>query len=163
MLKKIAHSSNLPSLGNKDLKTLQDLIHTEKSVLTGLQKLSIDLSKSSDALRAWGLGEGEDLGVCIYILATLQPNFVVFLKDILGHSASILSHVSNALSVFASHEQTVRELLKSIRAREENLDETRNKRKSVGNKAEAAEKKLNKMGSEVKICAISYVLLTDST
>ena len=67
MLKKIAHSSNLPSIGNKDLRALQDLIHTEKTVLTGLQKLSADLSKSSDALKTWGLGEGEDLGVRIYI------------------------------------------------------------------------------------------------
>jgi len=132
MFKKIAHSSNLPSLGNKDLKSLQDLIHSEKSVLFSLQKLSTDLSKSSDALKTWGLGEGEDLG------------------DVLSHGASILSHVSNALSVFASHEQTVRELLKSIRSREEKLDETRNRRKAVGSKADAAEKKLSKMGSENK-------------
>lgn len=65
MFKKIAHSSNLPALGNKDLRALQDLIHTEKAVLVGLQKLSTDLSKSSDALKTWGLGEGEDLGVFI--------------------------------------------------------------------------------------------------
>jgi hypothetical protein len=30
-----------------------------------LQKLSIDFTKASEALRAWGVGEGEDLGVCI--------------------------------------------------------------------------------------------------
>jgi hypothetical protein len=47
----------------------------------------------------------------------------------------------------------VRELLKSVRSREEKLDETRNRRKAVGNKADAAEKKLSKMGSEVRIHA----------
>lgn len=43
----------------------------------------------------------------------------------------------------------MREMLKSVRSREEKLDETRNRRKSVWSKAEAAEKKLSKMGSEV--------------
>jgi hypothetical protein len=31
---KIAHTSTLPSLGNKDLKLLQDLIVAEKNVVT---------------------------------------------------------------------------------------------------------------------------------
>jgi hypothetical protein len=75
MFKKIAHSSNLPSLGNRDLKSLQDLIHTEKSVLITLQKLSVDLSKSSDALKTWGLGEGEDLGVGAFAMRRIKIDF----------------------------------------------------------------------------------------
>jgi hypothetical protein len=40
--------------------------------------------------------------------------------------------------------------MKEIRTREENLDDLRKRRKNVMAKAEAAEKKLNKMGSEVR-------------
>ena len=81
---KIAHNSTIPSIGgNKDLRPLQDLITAEKSVLTSfviplkcilfhiltwnpypsLQRLSTDFAKASEALRTWGAGEGEDLGV----------------------------------------------------------------------------------------------------
>ncbi|EJD07820.1 uncharacterized protein FOMMEDRAFT_71225, partial [Fomitiporia mediterranea MF3/22] len=59
---KIAHNSTLPALaGNKDLKPLQELITSEKSVLQSLQKLSNDLAKASECLRHWGMGEGDDL------------------------------------------------------------------------------------------------------
>jgi hypothetical protein len=83
---RIAHNSTLPALalsGNKDLRPLQDLITAEKAVLIAcaafatiamligrlffssrLQKLSVDFAKASEALRIWGAGEGEDLGVC---------------------------------------------------------------------------------------------------
>jgi predicted RNase H-like nuclease (RuvC/YqgF family) len=44
----------------------------------------------------------------------------------------------------------MRDQLKSIRTREENLDELKCRRKSLGAKADAAEKKLMKMGSEHK-------------
>ena len=40
--------------------------------------------------------------------------------------------------------------MKEIRTREENLDDLRRRRKNVMIKADAAEKKLNKMGSEVR-------------
>lgn len=80
---KIAHNSTLSAIGgNSDLKPLQDLITAEKSVLTSLrlshthlrlsesnrggnslQRLSLDLVKASEALRSWGGGEGDDLGV----------------------------------------------------------------------------------------------------
>ena len=79
---KIAHNSTIPALaGNSDLRPLQDLITAEKSVLIScvgdyarafgchltnlarLQRLSVDIAKASEALRNWGLGEGDDLGV----------------------------------------------------------------------------------------------------
>ena len=44
----------------------------------------------------------------------------------------------------------MREYLKSIRTREENLDELKRRRKAVSSKADAAEKKLSKMSSEHK-------------
>lgn len=61
---KFAHASLMPSLvGNKDLAVLQELITTEKAVMNGLQKLATDYAKAAEALKAWGAGEGDDLGV----------------------------------------------------------------------------------------------------
>ena len=79
---KIAHNSTLPALGaSKDLRPLQDLITAEKAVLQSyvftcfpgvswlnhviisLQRLSADIIKSSDCLKAWGAYEGDDLSV----------------------------------------------------------------------------------------------------
>ncbi|KAJ7776731.1 hypothetical protein B0H14DRAFT_2401534 [Mycena olivaceomarginata] len=54
---KIAHNSTLPALalsGNKDLRPLQELITVEKVVL---------VTCVMEALRVWGVGEGDDLGV----------------------------------------------------------------------------------------------------
>ncbi|KAG6909754.1 hypothetical protein DXG01_015470 [Tephrocybe rancida] len=124
---KFAHNSTLPSLGgNNDLKPLQPLILAEKQVLTSLQKLSSDPAKSAEALRVWGSGEGDDLGLW-----------------------------ASAVSQFAAHEHHMHDYLKSIRSREENLDELKRRRRFVGAKAEAAEKKLSKMkpDSEHKLLA----------
>ncbi|KAG6840192.1 hypothetical protein C0991_008328 [Blastosporella zonata] len=130
---KLAHNSTIPSLGgNNDLKPLQDLILAEKQVLTSLQKLSSDLAKSAEALRIWGSGEGDDLG------------------DILGASATLMALWASAVSQFAAHGHPMRDYLKSIRTREEKLDDLKRRRKSVGVKAEAAEKKLSKMSPEHK-------------
>ncbi len=60
---KLAHTTILPALGNRDLRTLQDFITAEKGIVFGLQKLATDWGKASEALRTWGLGEGDDLGV----------------------------------------------------------------------------------------------------
>nr|GAT54381.1 predicted protein [Mycena chlorophos] len=130
---KIAHNSTIPSLGgNKDLRPLQDLITAEKAVLTSLQKLSVDLTKASDALRIWGTGEGEDLG------------------DILGASTAVLSHFAATLTSYASKEHAIRDHLKAIRTREEALDELKRRRKATLARADSAEKKLSKMGAEHK-------------
>ncbi|KAJ3739117.1 hypothetical protein DFH05DRAFT_1407863 [Lentinula detonsa] len=61
---RLAHSSTLPVLGNKELKPLQDLIIAEKTVLVSLQRLSSDLGKASDTLKTWASGQGEELEVC---------------------------------------------------------------------------------------------------
>ena len=86
---KLAHSSALPTqlTGNSDLRPLQEVIATQKQVMqsyahdfytsrtntnlppfSSLQKLTIDLTKSTDALRGWANTEGEDLEVCPEIL-----------------------------------------------------------------------------------------------
>lgn len=131
---KIAHNSTIPALavGNRDLRPLQDLITAEKSVLVSLQRLSTDLTKASEALKAWGQGEGDDLG------------------DVLTASTTLLSHFSAALTTWASLHHTVRDNMKSVRTREEALDDLRRRRKRVGASAESAEKKLNKMSPEHK-------------
>lgn len=54
------------------------------------------------------------------------------------------------MSRFASHEEAIREQMKSIRSREEQLDELKRRRKSVASKADTAEKKLSKMNPDNK-------------
>ncbi|KAF9505923.1 hypothetical protein BS47DRAFT_486184 [Hydnum rufescens UP504] len=139
---KIAHTTIIPALGNRDLKLLQDFITAEKSVVSSLQRLSADYGKAAEALRIWGHGEGDDLG------------------DVLTHSSGMLLQFSAALSEYATHEQTIRTHLKNIRTREEGLDEIKKKRKSVGSKADAAERKLSKMNQENKSINEQTDLLT---
>ncbi|OCH86000.1 hypothetical protein OBBRIDRAFT_814825 [Obba rivulosa] len=134
---KIAHNTTIPVLagnlaGNKDLRALQDLITAEKSVMNSLQRLSNDVAKASEALKAWGFGEGEDLG------------------DTLSASAALYFHFASALSNFANHEAAVREHMKAVRSREETLDELRRRRKSLAAKADSADRTLSKMNSENK-------------
>ena len=71
-------------------------------------------------------------------------------QDTLAQSAGALNYVVSALNGFVAHEQNIRAHMKEIRTREENLDDLRRRKKNVMVKAEAAEKKLNKMGSEVR-------------
>ncbi|EIW55658.1 uncharacterized protein TRAVEDRAFT_66022 [Trametes versicolor FP-101664 SS1] len=134
--RKIAHNTTMPGLpglsAKQDLRSLQELITSEKAILNSLQKLSADFQRASEALKVWGLGEGEDLA------------------DTLGMSTSLLLHWSTALATFAGHEQNVRDQMKSVRSREEALDEMKRRRKSVFSDAEAAERKLSKMNPENK-------------
>jgi len=129
---KIAHASTIPSLGNPELRTLQELITAEKGVLVSVQRLAGDVGKSAETLKNWGMGEGDDLG------------------DVLGHSTNLLAHFSAALTQFSTYEERIRTHLKSVRSREEGLDDMRRRKRSVDSKAEAADKKLAKMGSEHK-------------
>ncbi|KAJ4471984.1 hypothetical protein J3R30DRAFT_3522422 [Lentinula aciculospora] len=130
---KIAHNSTIPSLGtNKDLRPLQDVITAEKSVLISLQKLSVDIGKAAEALRIWGSGEGEDL------------------LDTLSASTNLLTQYAVSLSNYASHEHAIRDHMKTIRSREEALDELKRRRKTLISKADTAEKKLSKMSPEHK-------------
>ncbi|KZT02798.1 uncharacterized protein LAESUDRAFT_705438 [Laetiporus sulphureus 93-53] len=131
--KKIAHNTMIPVLGaNKDLRSLQDLITAEKAVLNSLERLSADLAKASEALKAWGLGEGDDLG------------------DTLTMSCVLYQHFAEALKNYAGHEVSVREHMKAVRSREERLDELRRHRKSVVSEADSAERKLSKMNPDSK-------------
>ncbi|KAI0777735.1 hypothetical protein BD413DRAFT_468189 [Trametes elegans] len=133
--RKIAHNTTmpgLPGLGKQDLRALQELITAEKAILHSLQKLSQDVARASEALKNWAIGEGEDL------------------TDTLGASTTLLLYFSSALATFANHESMVREHMKSVRSREESLDELKRRRRSVFNDAEAAERKLSKMNPENK-------------
>ncbi|KAI0090610.1 hypothetical protein BDY19DRAFT_936171 [Irpex rosettiformis] len=131
---RIAHNSTLPSLStfNKDLKALQELINAEKTVMQTLQKLSNDVGKAAECLRLWGQGEGDDLG------------------DTLNASTTLLLHFATALGHFSMHEAKVREQMKAVRTREENLDEVKRRRKSLVSKADTADRKLGKMSAENK-------------
>ncbi|KAG8942597.1 hypothetical protein FRC04_003584 [Tulasnella sp. 424] len=139
--KQIAHTTILPALGNKDLKLLQDLITAEKFAVSSSQKLADDWAKAADALKAWGAGEGDDLG------------------DVLDKSRELLALVSAALAQLSTHEAAIRVHMKAVRTREENLDELKRRRKQVGTKAESAEKKLSKMSAEHKHLQMQQDLL----
>lgn len=75
---------------------------------------------------------------------------ITFEQDTLSASTTLLTHFSTALSQYASHGHPMREYLKSIRTKEENLDELKRRRKAVTSKADAAERKLSKMSPEHK-------------
>ena len=91
-----------------------------------------ETSKAAAALPAYGSSEGPDL------------------QDVLTQSANILGQLANALGVYTHHSGSLRGCFKRIREREEKLDELKRKRRNTGTKAEAAEKKLAKMGPENK-------------
>ncbi|KAG5641090.1 hypothetical protein DXG03_006047 [Asterophora parasitica] len=114
--------------------------NAEDTPRTRLQRLSTDFAKAAEALRIWGSGEGDDLG------------------DILGSSTTLLTLWSNALSQYAGHGHPMRDYLKSVRTREENLDDLKRRRKAVCSKAESAERKLSKMSPEHK----NLTIQTDS-
>ena len=59
----IAHTSTLPALGNRDLRSLQDVINNEKDWTKSGNRAAQDWQKSAESLKAWGEGEGEDLAV----------------------------------------------------------------------------------------------------
>ncbi len=134
-------------VGTQSLRELQDLITAEKSILTSHERLASDLSKGASALSVWGASEGSDLA------------------DVTSHAAAILGHLARALARFAEHEADVRVLLKSVRTREEQLEEMQKGRKNLGGRAEREEKKLAKMGQEVCVDQASvdgrYGELTD--
>ena len=62
----------------------------------------------------------------------------------------ILTYWASTISRYANHEQSIRDHMKAVRTREENLDALKAKRKTVASQAESAEKKLNKMSPENK-------------
>lgn len=69
-------------------------------------------------------------------------------------------HFCEALNQYALHEQSIRTYLKRIRTEEEDLDKLKKERRSVGSKADSAEKKLQKMTPENKNLAEQTDLLT---
>lgn len=64
----IAHTSMIPSLGNRDLRTLQDIINSEKAFIKANASAGQAWHANADALKAWGEGEGEDLSVSCFEL-----------------------------------------------------------------------------------------------
>lgn len=69
-------------------------------------------------------------------------------------------HFCDALNTYALHEQSIRTHLKSIRSEEEDLDRLKKDRRSVGSKADSAERKLSKMTAENKNFVEQTDLLT---
>jgi DNA repair ATPase RecN len=131
----------MPNLvGTQSLRELQDLITAEKSILQSHERLANDISKGCNAMATWGASEGSDL------------------SDVLSHASAILMHLSNAMNKYADHEASIRLLYKSIRTKEEQLEDMVKRRKQLGSRAEKEEKKLAKMSQEVGVVALSKLL-----
>ncbi|WAR57327.1 hypothetical protein PtB15_8B374 [Puccinia triticina] len=131
---RIQHTNKL-SLAPKDIRNLAEIISTEKNVLSASSRLSVDYRKAADALKEWGLNEGDDLA------------------DILPKLAILLGHLADAQSRFSDHDGTYRIHFKSIRMREEALAALKKSRETIQAKITALEKKdlqITKMSSENK-------------
>ncbi|CAO1618638.1 unnamed protein product [Parajaminaea phylloscopi] len=128
----IAHTSMLPSLGNRDLRALQDVINSEKSFIKANSGSAQSWHANAEAIKAWGEGEGEDL------------------SDVLSKLSLLFDHYTAAQTRFDSHLATLRLHFKSIRTREEGLADLKAKKRSLASKIESVERKLAKMGPENK-------------
>lgn len=53
----------IPSLGNRELKTLQEIINAEKAFIKSNSGTAQAWHSGSEALKSWGDGEGDDLSV----------------------------------------------------------------------------------------------------
>lgn len=103
------------------------------------------------------------------------PLFNKQIQDITHAAMSLSNHATNAINIFADHCLSIRSQLKDVRTKEEQLDELRRRRKAVGSKLEAQERRLSKMSSEVckhvnsplrlglRLTVISISLPPDST
>lgn len=100
----------------------------------------------------FGSGVKGRVTILAYVYSTLEEDAANGgrSQDVLTASSTILAHFANALSTYSSLHHTVRDSMKSVRTREEALDDLRRRRRRVGASAEAAEKKLNKMNPENK-------------
>lgn len=92
--------------------------------MRSMGRLSNDNRKAAEALKDWGLAEGDDLA------------------DILGKLAGLFGHLSDAQNRFADHDATYRVHFKSVRMREENLAALKKSRDALGSKIQGLEKKV---------------------
>lgn len=120
---RIAHNSTIPALaGNSDLRQFQDLINAEKVVLVScvsllciafesanilvnsryrFQRLGVDLTKAAESLRAWGVGEGDDLTVSGAFVSA--PGVAMWCRCYLVHSSHAKLMGCIACSVTLKH------------------------------------------------------------
>ncbi|KAN0064855.1 hypothetical protein ACQY0O_001912 [Thecaphora frezii] len=128
----IAHTSTVPVLGNQDLRSLQDVISSEKDFIKSNARAASDFKKNAEALRAWSADEGADL------------------NDVLGKLATVMDNYTASQNRYNAHLSTVRLHFKSIRTREEALADLKHRKRSLGSNIEKVERKLSKMGPENK-------------
>ena len=55
-----------------------------------LQKLAADFSRASESLKSWGLGEGEDLGVGLFLS---PPSVAYAVTHLLGRTYACYQHL----------------------------------------------------------------------
>lgn len=97
-----------------------------------MDRTASDFAKAQQCLSLWGQTEGSDLA------------------DITTHAALILSHLPTGCGKFSIHQADQRAIWKSVRTREEELDDLQKRRRNTYARAEKEEKKLAKMSQENK-------------
>lgn len=122
---KLQHNNRV-SFAPRDLKALAELISTEKNVVNAVNRLSVEDRKAADALKDWGVGEGDDLA------------------DVLSKLGGLFGHLADAQVRFADHLSTERLHHKSVRLREENLASLKKSRDALGSKIQGLEKKVRR-------------------
>ncbi|PWY97940.1 hypothetical protein BCV70DRAFT_43370 [Testicularia cyperi] len=128
----VAHTSKLPALGNQDLRSLQDVITSEKGFIQSNSRSATDFKKNAEALKTWAADQGDDL------------------NDVCGKLSLLYDHYAASQNRLNSHLSTVRLHFKSVRTREEAFADLKARKRSLGSDIEKVEKKLAKMGPENK-------------
>jgi hypothetical protein len=132
-LTKLAHNNRIPLGLNSDLKTVAEVIRTEKQLVEGVQGLASTRSKASLSLKEWGVAEGPDLG------------------DVLTKLSMLFEYVSSAERQQAEHLATFRLHFKAIRTKEEELATLKRNQTSLASRIEAQDRKVSKMKEENKV------------
>ncbi|KAB5590808.1 Sphingolipid long chain base-responsive protein LSP1 [Ceratobasidium theobromae] len=114
------------------VRALQEIGKIEMRASAIVQKLADELSGFDTALKSWAKVQGEDL------------------EDVLSHSANLFAQLSAALVRFVSEGGQVQERFETVREREQRLSALRKRRTCVGGKVDAAQKKVNKLQTNLK-------------
>lgn len=107
---KVAHSSKI-GLGKGELAQLQELIASEKAVLSNSHRLSLDTSKAASALREWGWCAARLCSpFCCCVLMTRCSGDAQGddLFDVLGKVAYLFEQLSSAERRYSEHLATYR-------------------------------------------------------
>ncbi|KAB5590811.1 Eisosome component PIL1 [Ceratobasidium theobromae] len=114
------------------VRALQELDRVEKQTSATAQKLAHELNGFDIALKNWAKLQNEDL------------------EDVSSHSANLFAQLSSALVCFASYGEQLSQRFEPVRERGQRLSALRMGRAYVGGKLDAAQKRVDKLKSNLK-------------